>query len=131
VTILAQVLIIGKRARGFDGAAAAMTGMLIPSLTATILVARGYEIVSGWPRAVEPLGALAAVAAGLALGLSTQMLREMFRRLGLRTAGLSFVLYLALTFAVRDNALIVLPVAALAGLAVPALFAERADSDDT
>ena len=62
ITILAQVILIGKRVDGARGAVAGLIGMLLPSITITILLAKLYVVLQDKPWSAHPMQMVAAVA---------------------------------------------------------------------
>lgn len=128
ISILAQVLLIGRRVAGTRGMAAAMAGMMLPSLAITLGLAWGYHEVSGYPRAQGPLHAVAGVAAGYAVALGIQLLRDLLRQ-GAPWRGFSlFLLFFAAAWWLA-NPLLVMGVAILAALLVPGIFDVGRDDD--
>jgi chromate transporter len=121
ITIVAHTLLIGLRVCGVRGAIAGASGLLLPAVAITVALAELYELVSGSPRAATPLLGVAGVAAGFAVAVTLQLLRDTLRR-GPRVRGpLVFLGYAGLAVLV-DNPLVVLGIAVAAGLLLPALF---------
>jgi chromate transporter len=121
ISILAQTLLIGRRVAGWRGMSAALAGMVVPSIAITLALAWTYRTVSGHPWAQAPLQAVAGVAAGYAVALAVQLLRDILRQ-GLPLRG--FLIFLGFTlvgWAIGDP-LIVMGVAILAALVVPTVF---------
>jgi chromate transporter len=128
ISILAQVLLIGRRVAGVRGAVAATAGMLLPALVITIALAKGYTAIRSAPAARMPLQLVSACAAGFAVAMAAQLLRD---SIGGRRRWLPmgwFAVYLAFTLAV-PNPLILLGLAVAVGVVVPAAFA-RSDDDE-
>ena|ERR1700754_13288 len=121
ISILAQVLLIGRRVAGVPGMVAAMAGMMAPSLAITLALAWGYREVSGYPRAQGPLHAVAGVAAGYAVALAIQLLRDMLRQGAPVRGFIIFVAFVAIAWIVGDP-LAVMGLAILAALVVPGAF---------
>lgn len=124
ITILAQVLLIGRRVCGVRGMVAAAVGMLLPSVVITVGLTRVYELVSSSPEARIPLKCLAGAAAGFAAALFLQLLRDTLRRSHRLLGPLMFAVFTAVGFAV-GNAEIILATAIVVGIAVPGLFPQR------
>jgi chromate transporter len=121
ITILAQVLLIGRSVAGVRGMVAGVLGMMAPSIAITITLAWLYERVAGLPQAAAPLGDVAAVAAGFAVALALQLLRDTVRRGPVLRGAVLFVVYLGVALVI-SNPLIVMGIAVAAGLLVPVLF---------
>jgi chromate transporter len=128
ITILAQVLLIGKQVCGVRGMLAAALGMLAPSVTITLGLAELYDAVSGSAVAATPLRCVAGVAAGFALALAVALLRDTLKRSPVIRGPLTFAGFLALAVVVA-NPLLVLLAAIAAGVAVPAIFDTRMPSE--
>jgi chromate transporter len=124
ITILAQVLLIGRKVAGVRGMLAAAGGLMLPAVTITLLLARGYEAIASSARAVTPLRCVSGVAAGFAVALALQLLRDTLVRSTRLLGPVLFLVYVGLTVLVHDP-LIVIGVALAAGLAVPQLFPTR------
>lgn len=124
ITIVAQTLLVGWRVCGVRGAIAAASGLLLPAVVITVALADLYELVSRSPRAATPLLCVAGVAAGFAVAITLQLLRDTLDRGPVVRGPLMFLGYLGLAAAV-DDPLVVLGVAIAAGLLVPALFDGR------
>ncbi|HUO40357.1 MAG TPA: chromate transporter [Mycobacterium sp.] len=65
ITILAQVIVIGRRVDGTRGVLTALIGMLMPSIT--ILLTRLYVALADRPWSRQPLAMVAAITAGFAV----------------------------------------------------------------
>jgi chromate transporter len=130
ITILAQVLLIGKRVCGVRGMVAAVVGLMLPAITITICLAQVYNLVSGSASAATPLRCVAGVAAGFAVALALQLLRDTLLRSHLVLGPAMVVLYVILTLLV-NNPVIILVTALAAGAALPALFTTRAGADES
>lgn len=128
ITILAQVLLIGRAVAGLPGMIGAVLGLMAPSITITITLAWLYTKVSGLPGAATPLAAVAALAAGFAIALALQLLRDVLRRGRLVHGLLLYAAFVLLAIPV-DNPLIVMGIAVLAGLAAPSLFTNDVQAD--
>jgi chromate transporter len=124
ITILAHTLLIGRRVCGVRGAIAGVSGLMLPAIVITVALAESYELVSRSPRAGAPLFAVAAVAAGFAVAITLQLLRDTLRRGHVIRGPLTFLGYVALA-ALVHNPLVVLGIALAAGLLFPALFDDR------
>lgn len=129
ITILAQVLLIGKKVCGLRGMTCGALGMLAPAITITLLLARLYDAVSRSPLATSPLRCVAAVAAGFAVALALALLRDTLARAGRIRGPLMFVGYLILDLLI-GNPLLVLLAAIAAGLVLPALFDTGEPADE-
>jgi len=131
VTILAQVILIGRKVDGFRGVAAALTGMLLPSIAITILLARLYSTVRDKSWSARPLEMVAAVAAGFAVALALMLLKDTLAADRHWRGPLAFVCYVVVG-AVMPNPVLMLAAAVIAGMALPRLFvsAEDVTGDD-
>jgi chromate transporter len=129
ITILAQVILIGKKVSGVRGIVAAGVGLMLPAITITIALARVYELVSGSPGAATPLRCVAAVAAGFTVALTVQLLKDTLGRNHRWRGPVMFAVYLAITLLVA-NPLIVLVTALAAGSLFPGLFPARGAATD-
>jgi chromate transporter len=129
ITILAQVLLIGKKVCGLRGMVAGAVGLMLPAITITIALARLYDAVSGSARAATPLRCVAGVAAGFAVALAWQLLRDTLARNHVWRGPLIFLSYLLLTFVI-PNPVILLVVALVLGASVPRLFTARSEAED-
>ena len=129
ITILAQVLLIGRSVCGLRGVLAAMTGMLLPSIVITVGLTRLYQVVQHSPNAAVPLKCLAGAAAGFAIALFLQLLRDTLRRVHKMRGPAMFLVFTGIGLLV-NNAEIVLAAAIAAGVAVPYLFKERTEDDE-
>jgi chromate transporter len=130
ITILAHTLLIGRRVCGVRGAIAAAGGLMLPAIGITMVLAESYELVSRSPSAAGPLLAVAAVAAGFAVAITLQLLRDTLRRSHAIRGPLMFLTYIGLAAVVR-NPLIVLGTALAAGLVFPTLFEDREGFEDS
>ena len=125
ITILAQVILIGKKVDGLRGTVAGVVGMLLPSITITILLAQLYVLVRNEPWSVGPLAMVAAVAAGFAVALALLLLKDTLA-VDRHWRGPAGVLaYVALGAAI-PNPVLMLAAAVAAGLLVPRLFVSKA-----
>jgi chromate transporter len=128
ITILAQVILIGKKVDGVRGIVGALIGMLLPSITITILLARLYIALQDKPWSKHPLELVAAVAAGFAVALALLLLKDTLAVDRHWRGPVGFVAYLALG-AVVPNPLLILLAAVVAGLLAPGLFVSHEDGD--
>lgn len=128
ITILAQALLIGRAVAGLRGLLAALVGLMLPAVVITVTLAGVYHEVSGLSGAATPLRAVAGMAAGFAVALAVQLLRDTLKRSHVRRGPIMFAGYLGLAFLI-DDPLILLAVAIAAGVAFPGLFTGR-DKDD-
>jgi chromate transporter len=124
ITIIAQAMLIGKRVCGIRGAVSATTGMMVPAIVITVALARLYQFVARSPVAAAPLRCVAGVAAGFAVALALQLLRDVLQRSNARTGPLGVAAYAALSLA-TGNPIVVLTAAMAAGVALPALFRRK------
>lgn len=124
ITIIAQALLIGKRAAGIRGMLAAVTGLMVPAVLITIGLARVYQLVSTSPVAATPLLCIAGVAAGFAVALAIRLLRDVLKRNHRWLGPLAVLGYAGLSLATR-NPVVLLVVAIIAGVAMPGLFRGR------
>lgn len=121
ITIIAQAVLIGKRVAGIRGLLAAVTGLVVPAVAITIGLARGYELVASLPAASTPLRCVAGVAAGFAVALAVQLLRDMLKRSHRWLGPVAVTGYVALSLAI-GNPIVLLVTAIAAGVALPGLF---------
>jgi chromate transporter len=121
ITILAQVILIGKRVCGWRGIVAGMAGMMLPAVVITVAFAKAYTSVSDSPTAVSPLRCLAGAAAGFTIALVLQLLRDTLRRAPRVRGPVIFLLYVGLALLI-GNPVLFLCVVIVAGVAVPFLF---------
>lgn len=129
ITILAQVMLIGKRVCGVRGLVAATVGLMLPAVVITVALARLYDLVHAAPAAATPLRYVAAVAAGFAVAMALTLLRDVLTR-GHVWPGLLAVLgYTGLSL-ITNNPLAVLLVALAIGSAVPGLFRDKGRDGD-
>ena len=129
ITILAQVVLIGRKVDGPRGIIAGLIGMLLPSITITILLARLYVLVRDKPWSVGPLTMVAAVAAGFAVALALLLLKDTLAVDRHWRGAVGFLSYVGVG-AVVPNPVLMLVAAVGAGLLFPALFVSRDDNDD-
>jgi chromate transporter len=134
ITILAQVILIGKRVDGLRGILAGIVGMLLPSITITILLARLYVLLKDKPWSARPLEMVAAIAAGFAVALVLLLLKDTLAVDRHWRGPLAFLAYVALG-AAAPNPVLMLVAAVVAGVLFPALFvaneAPDAQTEDT
>ncbi|HEX3786294.1 MAG TPA: chromate transporter [Pseudonocardiaceae bacterium] len=128
ITILAQAILIGRAVCGVRGLLAALFGMMLPAVVITVVLAGVYTRLSGLSSAATPLRAVAGVAAGFALALAVQLLRDTLKRSHRVRGPLMFLVYLGLSLLI-NNPLVILIAAILAGVALPALFRGRGKGD--
>jgi chromate transporter len=124
ITILAQVILIGKKVDGLKGMLAGLIGMLLPSITITILLARLYVALQDKPWSKHPLAMVVAVAAGFAVALVLLLLKDTMAADRNWRGPVGFLAYVALG-AVIPNPVLMLAAAVVAGLAFPALFVTK------
>ncbi len=129
ITILAQVFLIGKKVDGVRGIAAALIGMLLPSITITIVLARLYVAVQHKPWSQHPLQMVAAVAAGFAVALALLLLKDTLAAEQLWRGAVGFAGYVALA-AVLPNPVLILAAAVVLGVLAPRLFLGADDGAD-
>jgi chromate transporter len=121
ISILAQVLLIGRTVCGVPGMIAGIVGLMTPSIAITITLAWIYELISGFPGLKAPLHAVAAIAAGFAIALTLQLLRDILRRSRALLSGVLFLAYVGLALVVSDP-LLVMGISIVAALVFPGLF---------
>jgi chromate transporter len=133
ITILAQVILIGRAVAGTLGVAAAVVGLLLPSIAITTALAVLYRAVSGESWAARPLEMVASVAAGFAVSLAIQLLRDTLPRGGPRRGLVRdvvlFTAYLAIGLLVSLPE-VLLVASLVAGLLLPRLFLHGEVVDD-
>jgi chromate transporter len=127
ITILAQAILIGRSVSGVRGLVAALVGMMLPSVVITVALAAVYDKVSTIPSASIPLRAVAGMAAGFAVALALQLLRDTLARSHRVRGPLMFVVYLGFALLVKDP-VVVLVTAIVAGVAFPDVFRGRGDA---
>jgi chromate transporter len=131
ITILAQVILIGKKVDGLRGIVAGVVGMLMPSVTITILLARLYILLKDKSWSAGPLEMVAAVAAGFAVALALLLLKDTLSVDRHWRGPIGFLAYVALG-AAAPNPVLMLVAAVAAGLMFPGLFVpENDDTKDT
>lgn len=128
ITILAQVILIGRKVDGLRGVVAALTGMLLPSITITIGLAKLYVALQDKPWSKHPLAMVAAVAAGFAVALALLLLKDTLAADRHWRGPVAFVAYVALG-AVLPNPVLILAAAVIAGLVAPTLFVAAPESE--
>jgi chromate transporter len=126
ISILAQAVLIGRIVAGIRGLVAAVVGLMLPAVVITVFLAGVYSKVSTLPAAAVPLRAVAGMAAGFAVALAIQLLRDTLKRTHATRGPLLFAAYVGLAFLI-DNPLIILIVAIVAGTAFPSVFRGRGD----
>lgn len=133
ISILAQVILIGRAVAGWLGMVAAVIGLLLPSITITTLLAVIYRAVSDESWADRPLQMVASVAAGFAVSLAVQLFRDTMpkhgRRSGVVRDVVLFAAYVALGLLVEVPEAI-LVAALVAGLLLPSLFLHGEEPGD-
>ncbi|HEX5403876.1 MAG TPA: chromate transporter, partial [Pseudonocardiaceae bacterium] len=130
ITILAQAILIGRAVAGLRGLFAALVGLMLPAVVITVFLAGVYHEVSTLPSATIPLRAVAGMAAGFAVALALQLLRDTLKRSHSIRGPLMFAVYLGLALVI-DNPLILLGVAIAAGVAFPAVFRGRGSQSES
>lgn len=128
ITILAQVILIGKAVDGIRGAVAGVLGMLAPSVTITILLARLYVALQDKPWSKHPLEMVAAMAAGFAVALALLLLKDTLVVDKHWRGPAAFLAYVGLG-AVLPNPVLILGAAVIAGLVAPRLFVAKDDGE--
>lgn len=121
ISIFAQALLIGRAACGAAGMIASVTGLVLPSVAATVILAWAYGKISALPEAHMPLHAIAAIAAGFAVALTLQLLRAVLKRSRLWRGVLAFVMYATLAL-LLSRPLLVMAIAIALALVWPGLF---------
>lgn len=133
ITILAQVILIGKRVCGWRGVVAGMAGMMLPAVVITVALAEAYKSIANVPAAAAPLRCLAGAAAGFAVAMCLQLLRDTLARASRIRGPIIFAVYAGVA-ALLNNAELFLGMAIVAGVLVPRLFesanAETGTPDD-
>ncbi|HEY3747621.1 MAG TPA: chromate transporter [Pseudonocardiaceae bacterium] len=129
ITILAQAMLIGRAVAGVRGLLAALVGLMLPAVVITVFLAGVYHKVSTLQSATIPLRAVAGMAAGFAVALALQLLRDTLKRSHRIRGPLMFVVYLGLALLI-DNPLIMLAIAIAAGIAFPSVFRGRGDNKE-
>ena len=124
ITILAQTILIGRKVDGVRGIVAAVFGMLLPSVTITILLVRLYVSVRDQTWSQRPLEMIAALAAGFAVALALLLLKDTLSVDWHWRGPVGFLCYVALG-AVAPNPLLLLVAAVAAGLLAPWCFVPR------
>jgi chromate transporter len=124
ITILAQVILIGKKVDGTKGMIAGVIGMLLPSITITILLARLYVALQDKPWSEHPLTMVAAVAAGFAVALALLLLKDTMAADWNWRGPVGFAAYVVIGVLV-PNPILMLAAAVVAGLLIPSLFVTK------
>jgi chromate transporter len=124
ITILAQVILIGKKVDGAKGMIAGVIGMLLPSITITILLARLYVALQDKPWSEHPLTMVAAVAAGFAVALALLLHKDTMAAEWNWRGPVGFAAYVAIGVLV-PNPVLMLAAAVVAGLLIPSLFVTK------
>jgi chromate transporter len=124
ITILAQAILIGRAVAGLPGLLAALFGLMTPAVVITVGLAQVYDLVTALPGAAVPLRAVSGLAAGFAVALAVQLLRDTLARSHRWRGPLLFAGYVGLAFLI-NNPVVVLLVGLVLGVAVPKLFAGR------
>jgi len=130
ISILSQVMLIGRAVCGTRGMVAGLAGLMLPSLTITIALAWGYERISAFPRAHVPLHAVAGMAAGFAVSLAIQLFRDIMRPVPFVRAFLLFALFVVLGLWLGDP-LLVMGIAIALALIFPDMFEVLPPPPDT
>ena len=123
------MILIGKKVDGLRGILAGIVGMMLPSITITIGLARLYVLVRDKSWSAGPLTMVAAVAAGFAVALALLLLKDTLAVDRHVRGPLGFLAYVALG-AVAPNPVLMLAAAVVAGLLFPRLFVPK-DFDET
>lgn len=121
ISILAQAMLIGRTAAGVPGMFAALSGMMVPAFAITLALAQLYESLARLPGTAAPLHAVVATAAGFAVGMTLQLLRDILKRGRFLISVLAILAYTALALLIH-NPLLVMGMAIVAGLTFPAQF---------
>ena len=77
INLLALTILIGRRLRGVQGIAIALLGLLLPSVTITILLTACYARIQGQPSVQAALHGILPAIVGLGLLTSVQMARSL------------------------------------------------------
>lgn len=128
ITILAQVVLIGRKVDGIRGIVAGLVGMLLPSITITILLAKLYVSLSEKPWSERPLTMVAAVAAGFAVALALLLLKDTLA-VDRHWRGPAAIAAFVALGAVLPNPVLILLAAVVLGLAAPKLFVSEEDPE--
>ena len=79
INLLALTILIGRRLRGVQGIAIALTGLLLPSVTLTILLTAGYARIQGLTAVQAALHGILPAIVGLGLLTSVQMSQALLK----------------------------------------------------
>src|SRR5215469_18312517 len=121
ITILGQAILIGRAVAGIRGLVAALLGLMLPAVVITVALATVYDEVSKLSGAATPLRAVAGMAAGFAIALALQLLRDTMVRMDRLRGPLMFAVYLGFALLI-GNPILVLVAAIVLGVVFPALF---------
>ena len=124
ISILAQAVLIGRKVDGIRGVIAALAGMLLPSITITILLARLYVEVQHKEWSEHPLAMVEAVAAGFAVSLTILLLKDTLVVDRHWRGPVAFLAYVGLGAAL-PNPVLILAAAVVLGVLVPRLFVAK------
>ncbi|WP_413733442.1 chromate transporter [Sodalis sp. RH21] len=125
ISILAQAVLVGRVAAGVPGIFAALIGLLTPALAITLALAKLYETIGGLPATALPLHTIVATAAGYAIALTLQLMRDIFRGHRFAPTAAILIVYACLAFLIA-NPLIIMGIAITLALLFPAIFSDAA-----
>ena len=75
INLLGQTVLIGKRVAGILGAIVALIGLLLPSISITILITAAYATIRTQPLVVAALHGIIPATVGVGVILAIQMLK--------------------------------------------------------
>lgn len=91
INLLALIILLGKRERGWPGAFVALLGLLLPSVTLTILLTAGYLQIRSTPWMLAGLRGAVPASVGLGTYTAIQMAKTPWRQSRTEGLGSTFV----------------------------------------
>ena len=117
-TIIAQIYLIGKRIAGYPGMVMAAIGLLVPSMTITLGLAKVYVLLVDSGSFAGPLAVVAAAAAGFALCLAVLVSVDSMKHSRWLRGAIWVLAYGGFNYLVNSPVVVIL-VALAAGALVP------------
>ena len=117
--LTALAALIGHRVDGRRGVLLALGGLLIPSALITILLTGGFEFIRDDPAIVSGLAGVGPVTIGMMFGITTILLRSVFRPVlpGAILDAIVFIGAVIAGFVVPGATIVVILVGAVLGVA--------------
>jgi chromate transporter len=75
INILGHTVLVGWKVAGFAGAVVSLLGLLLPSISLTVLITAGYTLIRDQPMVAAALQGIIPATVGIGLILVVQMLR--------------------------------------------------------